>query len=59
MCNPKIVIGLGATLVLFGVITIVMGVTVTTGSSWVGDLMPEDDGDVAATKMATDIGSLG
>jgi hypothetical protein len=38
--------GLGALLALFGIITIVMAVTITTGSSWLADLLPKADGDM-------------
>ena len=34
--------GLGLLLALLGVITVIMGVTITTGSSWINDLMPTE-----------------
>lgn len=45
---------------LFGVITIIMAITVTTGSSWISDLMPaEGSGDADAEAFASDAASLG
>jgi len=43
MCKTGIVRGLGALLALLGLITIVMGITITTGSSWLHDLIEAEE----------------
>lgn len=42
-----------------GVVVIIMGVTVVTGSTWISDLMPVDDDNASATEFANDAASLG
>lgn len=46
-------------LALFGVITVVMAITVTTGSSWLSDLMPEEGADQEDIDFANEAASLG
>jgi hypothetical protein len=62
MCSTGMVRGLGALLALLGVVTVIMGVTITTGSSWINDLMPEDSetGEGEEQKeFANDVAGLG
>lgn len=67
MCDKKFVKVLGGVLALFGVISIIMAITVTTGSSWITDLMPaaEDTAEsadperAASAEFASDAASLG
>jgi len=58
MCSKNFVRVLGFLMMIVGVVVIVMGVTVVTGSSWIGDLMPEG-GDTDSQAFASDAGSLG
>jgi hypothetical protein len=57
--------GLGLLLALLGVITVIMGVTITTGSSWINDLMPAEDDErddtalAAQEEFAADVAGLG
>jgi len=54
---------LGAILALGGIVTIIMAVTVTTGSSWLTDLIEAEDGDDGMTdaqrEFASDAASAG
>ena len=63
MCSTGMVRGLGALLALFGIITIIMAVTITTGSSWLADLLPKADGDMQPseeqTEFAEDVANAG
>ena len=68
MCDKMFVKVFGGVLALFGVISVIMAITVTTGSSWISDLMPASDeslgeGETSATasedQFAADAASLG
>lgn len=50
---------LGFFIFLFGLVMIVMGVTVTIGSSWISDLMPIESTDQDTIDFANDASSLG
>jgi hypothetical protein len=61
MCCGKIMVRIsGGTLMLWGIIIIICAVTVTTGSEWVKELMPEEEGENAEdAAFADQVGSLG
>jgi hypothetical protein len=59
MCSKTIVRLLGFILMVAGVIVIIMGVTVVTGSSWISDLMPIEEGNESAEAFAADAAGLG
>jgi hypothetical protein len=61
MCSKAIVRILGLILMLAGVLVVVMGVMVATGSSWFSDLMPETNAAEAeaAEEFVSDLSNIG